>query len=345
MTGSRPLVCVRPPGWIHQRDDSAFSRLGAWAEHAESLGFDGFFVGDRLLSAATAHGSSVYAASMLEATTLLAAIAARTSRMLLGPLVLVLPYRHPLQLAKILATLDLISGGRLVLGAGTGWNRPELAALGIAPRERAPRFEQSVDLMRRWWRGETVSADGPIWSLDEATLAPLPPGRIPIWIASFSPDSALDWTGDLPPQAQRVLDRVGRLGDGWVPLIYSASSKRRLDATVLAAAWDRVLVSASAAGRSRDDIDFIFSDWCFVADDAVGEERCRRALATFFTGDWRDARRTYTIGTGEEVVAAVRKHTVGIDHVDAYVLTPLSDDREQLDALAELVAPRLREGQ
>ena len=331
-----PLMGVRPHGWIDRRADGAFADIAAWARTAEELGFDGLFLGDRMMTEASAAGDVVYGRSMLEVTTTLAALAACTDRLLLGPLVMVLPYRHPLPLAKTLATLDVISGGRLVLGAGIGWNRDEFAALGIEAAGRGVRFEATLDAVRRLWRGEAV---------DGLALAPLPAGgrQIPVWIASFSPDSALDWRGDLPPLARRVLDRVGRLADGWVPLVYSASGRRRLDPAVLGTAWRRVLEAAAEHGRGREDVDFVHSDWCCVVESRADERRCRDALATFFAGDWEDARRTYVIGTAEEVAEGLLAQTAHVDRVDAYVLTPLSQDRQQLEALSSAVVPRLRE--
>lgn len=338
------LVCTRPPGWLGADTRDAFTDMRDWARRAEELGFDGLFVGDRMLSRASTTGGVVYASSMLEATTTLAALAASTERMLLGPLVMVFPYRHPLQLAKVVATLDVISGGRIVLGAGVGWNPPEFAALGIPSRGRGERFEQQLALVRRLWTGEPVTHDGPTWSFSDARITPTPvrDGGPPVWLASFSPGSPLDWSQDVPATAWPVLERVGRLADGWVPLVYSASGRRRLEARVLARAWERVLGSAVDAGRTRADIDFVFSDWCYVLDGPGSERRCRDALSGFFAGSWDEALRTYTIGTADEVVEKVREHCAGIDRVDAYVLTPLSGEADQLDALAEGVVPALR---
>lgn len=341
-----PLVCVRPPGWLRGRADDVFGPLRDWVRRAEALGFDGVFVGDRMLSSARAGGSTVYGASMLEATTALAALAACTERILLGPLVLVLPYRHPVQLAKVLATLDVISGGRLVLGAGVGWNGPELAILGVDPRERGLRFEESLEAMRELWSGRAVDHHGRFWTFDDVAIAPVPvrAGGPPVWIASFSPDQALDWTGEPPPATHRVLERAGRLADGWVPLVYSASAKRRLEPEVLGAAWRRVIDSAEQAGRSRADVELVFSDWGYVIERPEDEATCRDALGRFFTGDWDDALRTYTIGSPEAVIERLGTDTAHVDHVDAWIFTPLSDDPRQLELLAEHVAPVLRSG-
>lgn len=345
LSSDEPLVCVRPPGWVTPTSGPPPDLL-AWVERAEECGFDGAFVGDRMLAEATTPGGAVvYGASMLDVTVALAAMAARTNRILIGPLVLVFPYRHPVQLAKTFASLDAASGGRIVLGAGIGWNAREFEVLGIPMAGRGAQFEEALSLVRRLWSGEPVTHEGETWQFSDVQVVPAPAraGGPPVWLASFSPGQALDWTGELPPTAQRQLDRVGRLADGWVPLVYSASKKRRLAPEILASAWKLVLESAHAAGRGRSQIDFVFSDWCYVLDGPGAEERCKQALARFFDGTWEDARRTYTIGTPAEVLDKVRAHTAGVDRVDAYVFTPLSDEIEQMDRLADLAA-ELRRG-
>lgn len=342
-----PRVFVRPHGWVGADARGEPARLIAWVQRAEALGFDGVVLGDRMLASATHGDRTVYGASMLEVTTMLAALAAATERISLGTLVLVVPYRHPVQTAKVVASLDVIADGRIVLGVGTGWNRREFEALGIPPGGRGARFEEAVRLVRRLWSGEPTSSWGPTWTLDGVQVTPRPvqPGGPPIWMASFSPSSALDWDDDVPPRAAHVLDRVGRLADGWVPLVYSASGKRRLDPDVLGAAWRRVRSSAEAAGRTRDDIDFVHSDWCYVLGAGGGTRRsCQDALRSFFRGDWDDARRTYTIGTPDEVVDGIRAQLTGIDRPDVHVLTPLDDSMGQLEALAEHVRPALLGG-
>jgi probable F420-dependent oxidoreductase len=342
--GTAPFVGVRPPGWLTPGSGSILD-LVTWAERAEGLGFDGAFVGDRLLSEALSpDGATVYGASMLDVTVALSMMAARTEHIMLGPLVLVFAYRHPVQLAKTFASLDAASGGRVVLGAGIGWNAHEFDVLGVPMRGRGERFEEALSVVRRLWSGDLVTHEGLTWQFSEVQIVPPPvrPGGPPVWIASFSPGQSLDWTDELPPVAVRQLDRVGRLADGWVPLVYSASAKRRLAATTLASAWRRVLDSAASAGRERSDIDFIFSDWVYVLDGPGAEDRCRRALARFFSGSWEDARRTYTIGTVDEVLEQVRVHTAGIERVDGYVFTPLSDEVEQMHLLSE-VSRRLKD--
>lgn len=347
MTPVPPRVFVRPHGWVGADARGEARRLIAWVRHAEALGFDGVFLGDRMLASATGTRGPVYGASMLEVTTMLAALAAATERILLGSLVYVIPYRHPVQVAKVTATLDVIADGRLILGVGTGWNEREFEVLGIDTAGRGDRFEEALALVRQLWSGDPVTASGRWWPVEDVHVTPRPvrPGGPPVWIASFSPDSALDWQGEVPGAAARVLDRVGRMADGWVPLIYSASSKRRLDADVLGAAWEHVLAAAYACGRRREDIDFVYSDWCYVLGPGGGSRaHCEAALGRFFAGDWEAARRTYTIGTADEILERIRTHTSGVDRVDAYVFTPLDDGPAQLEALAEQLLPALRDG-
>ncbi len=333
-----PLICVRPPGWTHE-SALPFEALRRWVQRAEELGFDGVFVGDRLLSEASRGGEVVYGATMMDALVTLGAIAASTEKILLGPLVLVFPFRHPIQLAKAVATLDVISDGRVVLGAGIGWSETEFSALGLPRTGRGAIFEEELAVVRRLWEGGPIEHRGDHWSFAGVQVSPTPKqaGGPPVWIASFSPGQALDWSeGSLPAPSSRVLDRAGRLADGWVPLIYSASSKRRLGADTLGEAWRRVLVAANGAGRARDDIDFVFSDWCYVLDGPSSEQRCRDALQGFFTGSWEEALRTYTIGSRAEVVDQMLDHVRKVDRVDAFILTPLSDEIEQLEELAQV---------
>jgi probable F420-dependent oxidoreductase len=339
-----PLVCVRPPGWIS--GDSGFTMGGLieWAQRAENLGFDGIFVGDRLLAEASTQGGAVYDASMLDPVVTLSAIAASTQRILIGPLVFVVPFRHPIQIAKWVASLDVLSNGRVVLGAGVGWNDREFDALGISRSTRAARFEEALQSARDLWCGRAVHQESGFYPFAELKIAPASPrpGGPPVWMASFSPGDQFDWKGRLPDGAHRVLDRVGRLADGWVPLIYSASGRRRLDAEILGQAWHEVIAAARRYGRDRASIRFVLSDWCYVRTDSGSDRRCQEALATFFPGDWADARRTYSIGEADEVVDQLKRIATEIDHVDAYILTPLSNEVEQLEALAEKVTPHLR---
>src|ERR1700678_1696244 len=129
-------------------------------------------------------------------------VAAVTQRVRLGTSVLVLPMRHPLPLAKELATLHNLSEGRLILGAGVGWLEPEFAALGVPFHERGRRMDEGIAMMRAVWTQDPVSFRGKYIpdEINEMTMLPMPISRIPIWIGGSS-DAARK--------------RTARVADGW----------------------------------------------------------------------------------------------------------------------------------
>jgi probable F420-dependent oxidoreductase len=146
------------------RSAEAWVRL---AQRAEQLGYDAFMMPDHL-----GHQFAPIAA--------LATVAAATSRIRIGPFVLANDYRHPLILAGEAATLDVLSGGRFILGMGAGWRVPDYRQLGMPydePRIRVDRLVESVGVIKRLMAGEVVTHDGTHYQLDEAQLFPLPVQR------------------------------------------------------------------------------------------------------------------------------------------------------------------------
>ena len=142
-----------------------------------------------------------------EPFTLLAFVAGATTRLGLTTSVVIAPQRQTVLLAKQAAELDLLCGGRLRLGLGIGRNWMEYEALGESFSNRGRRIEEQIAVMRRLWCEELISFDGEWHHLDRLGLNPLPLQRpIPIWMGSFA--------GQL---VEKVLGRVGRLADGWMP--------------------------------------------------------------------------------------------------------------------------------
>ena len=151
----------------------------AMARAAEEVGFDSIWVGDHLL-----YRDDGPERGPLEAFTLLAAIAAATTGIRLGPLVACTAFRHPPILAKMAATLDEISGGRLTLGLGAGWNRAEFEAFGLPFEGRAARSIEAYRIVRGLLAGERVSFDGAGYRTDDAVLLPSMSRRVPLMIGS-----------------------------------------------------------------------------------------------------------------------------------------------------------------
>jgi probable F420-dependent oxidoreductase len=154
--------------------------LASMARRAEAVGFDSVWVGDHYLY----RGDGRPERGPWEAWTTLAALAAVTERVTLGPLVACAGFHAPAVLAKIVATVDEISGGRLVFGIGAGWNRTEFDAFGIPYDRRASRFEEAFDVIRRLLAGDRVTFDGEFVEVRDAVLLPVPGRRVPLMVGS-----------------------------------------------------------------------------------------------------------------------------------------------------------------
>ncbi|MGZ8599265.1 MAG: LLM class flavin-dependent oxidoreductase [Actinomycetota bacterium] len=152
----------------------------AMARAAEDAGFDAVHLGDHLLH----RGDERPERGPWDAWSLLAAIAAVTERVRLGPLVACLAFHPPGVLARMGAAVDEISGGRFVLGVGAGWNRTEFEAFGIPYDRRVERFEEAFGIVRRLLSGERVTLEGRHWRTSDAVLLPTPARRLPLMIGS-----------------------------------------------------------------------------------------------------------------------------------------------------------------
>ncbi len=156
------------------------------ARKAEELGFDALFVNDHVIvddAPRSALWRNVYDPLMV-----LSHVAARTSRVLLGTSVLIMPYRNPIVTAKMVATLDQLSGGRAIAGVGAGWNEAEYDALGVPYHERGARTTEYLRLWQACWEPGPTTFHGRFFSFDEMHVSPKPLQRPhpPIWIGGSS---------------------------------------------------------------------------------------------------------------------------------------------------------------
>jgi probable F420-dependent oxidoreductase len=176
--------------------------IGEMARAAEAAGFDAAFVtdhpipGDRWLRAGGHHTLDPFVA--------LAFAAAATQRLRLQTNVLVLPYRNPFLVAKAAATLDVATGGRLILGVAAGYLKSEFAALGVPFEERNERSDEAIRVLKRAWSEDGVVCEGRGFSAEGNTARPRPAQRPhpPIWVGGNS---------------RRAIRRAVELGDGWLP--------------------------------------------------------------------------------------------------------------------------------
>ena len=198
----------------------------------EAAGLDSGWLADHFLYRNEA-GETV---GMLEAWTLLSALATVTSRIDLGPLVLCASFRNPSLVANMATTLDLVSDGRLVLGVGAGWHQPEYDAFGYPFDHRVGRFAEHLEILARLVRGERVTFEGGYSQVHDAALAPPPLHRIPILVAAEGP---------------RMLGLAARWADAWITAWYAQVSDE-LRTTLRA--FDAAMAES---GRSTDEVDRI----------------------------------------------------------------------------------------
>jgi probable F420-dependent oxidoreductase len=168
------------------------------AEAAEELGFDSVWATEHVIvgpEAVDPYGR-VYAPLVT-----LAWIAGWTERIGLGTSIVLLPLHHPMHLAKEVATLQEVSGGRCCLGVGVGWHRDEFGHLGIPFEGRGRRADEAIRVMRALWSGER-GYDGPFWSFHDATAEPHPSPQPEVWVGGSS---------------ERAIRRALELGDAWHP--------------------------------------------------------------------------------------------------------------------------------
>ena len=169
---------------------------------AEELGFDALFVNDHVIvddSARSELWRNVYDPLMV-----LSYVAARTSRVMLGTSALIMPYRNPIVTAKMIATLDQMSGGRAIAGVGAGWNEAEYDALGVPYRERGARTNEYLRLWQACWEPGPTTFHGRFFSFDNMHVNPKPVQQPhpPIWVGGSSHAS---------------LRRAARFADVWQP--------------------------------------------------------------------------------------------------------------------------------
>lgn len=181
------------------------------AQAAEEAGFHGVLLADHLFFPGTLKSKYPYSADgapmfdgrtpFPDPWTTIAAMAAATKQLRFATFVFILPLREPIQLAKTLGTLALLTAGRVALGAGAGWIREEFDALGIDFHTRGRRMDEMVAVMRKLWTGEVVDHHGRFFDLAPAQMSPAPGHEIPVWFGGLS---------------EIAMKRATTLGDGWL---------------------------------------------------------------------------------------------------------------------------------
>ena len=210
-----------------------------YLQRAETLGFSHINTPDHVLQTRTPVADSPLAANYTtefphhEVMTLLSFAAGVTESLELKTAILILPQRQAVLVAKQAAQLDVLSGGRLQLGVGLGWNDPEFVSLDMNFNNRARRMEEQIEVCRLLWTEQHVTYEGKWHKIDDAGLAPMPIQRpIPVWIGAFQPVA---------------VSRAARIADGWQAMLPAPGEK---SAAVFSDFQDQV----KTAGRDPDSV-------------------------------------------------------------------------------------------
>lgn len=280
----------------------------------EALGFDSVWCGDHIS----------FNLPLYESLTLLASYASITRRLRLGTAVYLLALRPPAVAAKVTATLDALSGGRLIFGVGVGGENPkEFEACGVPHRERGARVSEAIEVVRALWRDTPANFKGRFTAFEGVSIDPKPvqrPGP-PIWIGGRS-DAALA--------------RAGRQGDGWVSYVVTPERYRQ--------SLEKIREAAALRGRSLDGFATAHLTFITLGRDY---ERARAAwvarLSRRYAQDFGPLAERYgVIGTPEQCAERLAAfHAAGCEYFLLNAICEPAEERDQLEAIAADVLPRL----
>ena len=232
-----------------------------------------------------------YRTTWLEPISLLSGLAGVTRTMRLGTLVLVLPFRDPVAFAKEWATLDVLSGGRSILGVGVGWHEGEFAALRIPFRERGRRMNEMLESITALWAGDHVTYEGQFYRFEDLTIEPKPVQRPhpPIWIGGGTQPSEKIY-GQQVDTVRPVLRRIARYASTWVP--HSSAT-----AEMVAGDWAVIREEMAGFGRDPQDMTKVYSNFIHVLAPGEAPDSASGRFRTFSGMD---------LDTGRSSICSVR---------------------------------------
>jgi probable F420-dependent oxidoreductase len=282
-----------------------FETLLGWAQRAEALGFDSVWLSDHLFLDIARYGAAIGEHGCFDPIVGLSAIARCTRTVRLGTLTLCMPLRPATVTAKALATLDVVSGGRLIAGLGAGWYEAELGAAGLVPERpavRLARLAEAVQVVRGMFGGGPFSFDGVYERAVEARCLPRPLQRPapPIWVGG---------------KGERLVELAGRYADGWNTAWIWTPDAWAARAAVMDAACER-------AGRDPASVTRSVGLYALAGEDEADLARRFRRLQELSPpgvldgvelADWRRGR---LVGTVDQVVEQIRHwESLGVSSV------------------------------
>jgi probable F420-dependent oxidoreductase len=299
-----------------------------FARQVEDLGFESVFVTDHLLTA-----RQFYSVSFLEPISTLSMVAGVTNRVKLGTSVMVLPIRHPVVLAKELATLQFLSQNRLVLGAGIGWYPPEYAAVGTRKTDRGPRTDEILDIIIPLLEGKAATHRGRFYSIDDVMIEPRSSRRPEIWIGGGS-QLADPSSPELGRFAEAVKARILRT-EGWIP-------RPTCPPEEIARDWDELQTYLRAHGRDPATLTVAHENFVHLVrtlDPVAAREEQHLAFSRVMSDVRGPAylEKVYLFGTPEQIVGSLQARIdAGVQRFMLHTMTP--DPRQLENWLTEIVA-------
>ena len=286
-------------------------RLLDYVDAAGDLGFDTVAVNDHLL----------FATPWLDGPTALATVVSRTRSMRLATTVALPVVRGPVPLAKQLAAIDVLSGGRVVAGVGPGSSAADYATVGLDFDERWSRFDESIVVLRALWRDDPTPFVGRHYSTTDLHLQPRPARAdgIPIWVGSWGSEAGLR--------------RVARLADGWLASAYNTTPE------LFADGWRRLHQMLEERGRGAAAFpNAIATMWFHISDDRDDAERVLQdRLVPHVRRDAEELRTRLSFGPAGEFADKLRALAdAGAQRVYVW---PVVDEIEQIERFATEVRP------
>ena len=302
--------------------------VDTFSRTANRYGID-LWTNDHLL-----HARGMYRMSWLEPLHVCTWAAAVAPDVWVGTAILVLPVRHPVVVAKEVATLDFLYGGRFQFGIGPGWYPPEFEAVGTSVTERGRRTDEMMSIIRLLLTEDDVTFEGRFYSVKDVTIHPRPPKFPQVWVAGGSRVSTGTDDHDVPELVATVRERI--LGADW--WLSRSSGQQEL----VKRDWE--LIKHHAEERGQDPPRFGHCNFTLLVDTSDGD-KARKIQHRYFSevmGSHRapeHLEHSYLFGSIDEIVERlVDLKDAGCEYL---VLGPTSDEPEQLDMLHELVIPHV----
>jgi probable F420-dependent oxidoreductase len=321
---------LRLPSFALGAKTATLAEMGAYLRRAEDLGFDCAVSIDHLLLTPPA-----YSCTWLEPLALLSALAGMTRTIKLGTMVLVLPLRNPAYFAKEWATLDLLSGGRSLLGVGVGWHEQEFALMGVPHKERGRRMDEMLEAVTALWAGDNVSYEGQYYRFRNLTIDPKPvqTPHPPIWIGGGSQPFEKVY-GQTVTNIDPVLRRIAKYAKTWVPHSSATADMVRGD-------WEKIQRFMADNGRKPGDMSKVYSNFVWVLKKGEKPETAIPHFQTYSGMDLPYWKEFYLLGEAEELAEKISAKVANLGGCEYIVLNPLNWGMEQLELLAGEVLPRV----